>query len=64
MARYTVTMDVCEQIQPQRTWCDMQQQPVGNDGGQIQLRGDEHLDYCWVTEAQAHDSPPCEEANP
>ncbi|KOS37039.1 hypothetical protein ACN38_g12184 [Penicillium nordicum] len=64
MARYTVPMDVCEPIQPQRIWCDKQQEPVGIHEGPIQLREDEHLDYCWATEAQIRDSPPYDEKNP
>lgn len=56
MARYTFALEVHEQLKPQRTWCDSQQQTVGTDEGPIQLRTDEHLDYCWATEAQIRHS--------
>ncbi|KAI3092126.1 hypothetical protein CBS147333_10259 [Penicillium roqueforti] len=57
MARYTFPLEVDEQLKVQRTWCDRKQQPVGRNEGPIRLREDEHLDYCWATEAQIRDSP-------
>lgn len=57
MVRYTFPLEVREQLELHRTWCDRQQQPIGTDEGPIRLREDEHLDYCWATEAQIRDSP-------
>ncbi|KXG51314.1 uncharacterized protein PGRI_093260 [Penicillium griseofulvum] len=61
MTRYTFVMEVREQLTVERRWCDTKQQPVGTNEGPIRLRGDEHLDYCWVTEAQIRHSPPYDE---
>jgi hypothetical protein len=63
MARYTFPLEVHEQLKPQRRWCDRQQLPVGTKEGPIRLREDEHLDYCWATEAQIRDSPPYDQRN-
>ena len=64
MARYTFPLEVHEQLKPQRKWCDRQQQPVGTNEGPIRLREDEHLDYCWATEAQIRHSPLYDGKNP
>ncbi|KAJ6119049.1 hypothetical protein N7471_013000 [Penicillium samsonianum] len=64
MVRYTFPLEVREQFKLHRTWCDRQQQPVGTNEGPIRLREDEHLDYCWATEAQIRDSPSYDERNP
>ncbi|KAJ5776722.1 uncharacterized protein N7511_001733 [Penicillium nucicola] len=64
MARYTCPLEVHEPLKLQRTWCNRQQQPVGRNEGPIRLREDEHLDYCWVTEAQIRGSPLYDETNP
>ncbi|KAJ6126239.1 hypothetical protein N7471_010732 [Penicillium samsonianum] len=64
MARYTFPLEVDEQLKVQRRWCDRKQQPVGRNEGPIRLREDEHLDYCWATEAQIRDSSLYNEKNP
>ncbi|KAJ6034162.1 hypothetical protein N7499_003242 [Penicillium canescens] len=64
MARYTFPLEAHEPLKLQRTWCDSQQHPVGTNEGPIRLREDEHLDYCWVTEAQIRGSPLYDERNP
>lgn len=56
MDRYTFHTDVCEEIQPQQIWCNEQQVPVGTEEGAIKLNPDEHMDFCWATEAQVRDS--------
>lgn len=63
MAIYTFPVEVDEQ-NLQRTWCDKEQQRVGRNGGPIQLREDEHLGFCWATEAQIRGSPFYNEMNP
>jgi hypothetical protein len=63
MARYTFYVDVREQLQPQRTWCDKQQGPVGTEEGYIKLEPDEHGDFCWATEEQVRDCRPFDEEN-
>ncbi|KAJ5852780.1 uncharacterized protein N7529_012165 [Penicillium soppii] len=63
MARYTFLLEVHEHLKPQRTWCDTQQQPVGTKEGPVRLREDEHIDYCWATEAQIRSSTLYDERN-
>lgn len=57
MVRYTFPLEVREQLELHRTWYDREQQPIGTNEGPIRLREDEHLDYCWATEAQIRDLP-------
>lgn len=64
MARYTFHTDVCEELQPQRIWCNRQQGPVGTKEGAIKLNPDEHMDFCWATEARARESLSYDAGNP
>lgn len=63
MARYTFHAEIREKLQPQRIWCD-QQCPVGTKEGGIKLMPDEHMNFCWATEAQVRNSLLYDEGNP
>lgn len=56
MVKYMGIMKLREDMNCQRLWCDKQQKSVGLDEKPIMLRADEHIDYCWATEAQIRSS--------
>ena len=64
MARYTFHAAVYEELQPQRIWCNEHQGPVGTEEGPIKLNLNEHMDFCWATEAQVRESLSYDAGNP
>jgi hypothetical protein len=61
MVKYMGIMNLREIMSCQRLWCDTQQKAVGLDEKPVMLRADEHIDYCWATEAQIRSSIPFNE---